>query len=113
MVIEEFGGAHGVRDEKRLMSAAKAPFQDVFGKELYPTLFAKGAVYIKSIIADHLFVDGNKRTAVTVAVVFLRRNGYQLTATPIELADYAVSVATNKTDIKEIDIWLKKNSQKA
>lgn len=107
MIIEDFGGAHGVRDEKRLASAVKAPYQHVFGKDLYPTVFDKAAVYMKSIIADHPFTDGNKRTAITVAGIFLVCNGYKLNARPKDLEDYAVFVATKKPSAQEISAWLK------
>lgn len=109
MIIEDFGGMHGIRDEKRLASTVKAPFQHVFGKDLYPTEFDKAALYIKSIVADHPFVDGNKRTAITVAGIFLVNNGHVLTVSPIELADYAVSVATKNPSVAEISAWLKAN----
>lgn len=113
IAIEDFGGTHGIRNESRLLSIAKAPFQNVFSKELYPTFHDKAAVYFKSIIADHPFVDGNKRSAVLVASIFLNRNGIKVTAEPIELADFAVRVATEKVDVKSISAWLKKNSVKA
>jgi len=49
-VIEDFGGSHGVRDEGRLSSVVEAPKQVVFGKEQYPTIFDKAAVYMRNII---------------------------------------------------------------
>src|SRR5690606_21874800 len=87
-VIQDFGGRHGVRDEGRVKSVVEAPKLEAFGVEQYKTIHEKAAVYMRNIIADHPFVDGNKRTGVTVAGIFLNRNGYSLTATPKELEDF-------------------------
>ena|SRR3990167_914556 len=108
-VIEDFGGSHGVRDEGRLASLVSAPKQEVFGAEQYPNIFQKAAVYMRNLIGDHPFVDGNKRTAVTVAGIFLLRNGYRLTASPKELENFAVKIAVKKLDVIEIAAWLKEH----
>lgn len=105
-VIEDFGGSHGVRNEGRIHSAANAPKQDVFGVDQYSGITAKAAVYLRNIIADHPFVDGNKRTAVTVAGIFLQRNGCKLSADPKELEDFVVSIAVEHYDIDKIATWL-------
>lgn len=106
-VIEDFGGSHGVREENRLKSVALVPRQIVFGQEQYPTLPEKAAVYLRNIIGDHPFADGNKRTAITVGGIFLMRNGVRLTATPKELEDFAVQIATEHLDVPAITAWLK------
>lgn len=109
-VVEDYGGAHGVRDEGRLKSVAEAPAQEVFGVEQYPDIYQKAAVYLRNIIADHPFFDGNKRTGLTVASVFLIRNGVRLTASPKELEDFTVTVATDHLDISAIAIWLSEHT---
>ncbi len=109
-VIEDFGGSHGVRDENRLESVVEAPKQIVFGEEQYPTLAQKAAVYLRNIIGDHPFGDGNKRTAVTVCGIFLVRNGRRLTASASELEDFAIRVATNHLNIDEVASWLDSHS---
>lgn len=111
-VIDDYGGSHGVRDESRLQSVLAAPAQEAFGEPLYATDFEKAAVYLRNIIADHPFVDGNKRTAVTAAVIFLTRTGNALQATPKELEDFAVRVAVEHLDIPIIAAWLKAHSTK-
>lgn len=111
-VIEDYGGSHGTRDEGRLASLVLAPKQAVFGTEQYPDIFQKAAVYMRNLIGDHPFVDGNKRTAVTVAGIFLARNGYQLQATPQELEDFAVYTAAKKPGTTEIAAWLKQRTSK-
>ncbi len=110
-IVTDFGGSHGVRDESRLMSVVDAPKQSVFGQDQYPSIHEKAAVYVRNIIGDHPFVDGNKRSAITVAGIFLMRNGYQLTATPKDLEDFAVKVAVEKLDVPAIAKWLEQNSK--
>lgn len=110
-VIEDFGGSHGVRDESRLESVVEAPKQIVFGEEQYPSLPKKAAVYLRNIIGDHPFSDGNKRTAVTVCGIFIARNGRRLTASASELEDFAISVATDHLKIEEVASWLDSHSR--
>jgi death-on-curing protein len=109
-VIKDYGGSHGIRDEARIQSLVEAPKQGVFGHEQYVSIFEKAAVYLRNIIADHLFVDGNKRTGVTVMAIFLARNGYSLRAQPKALEDFAVRVATDKLEIGKIADWLQQNT---
>lgn len=111
-LIEDFGGSHGVRDEGQLKSVTEAPKQEAFGEEQYPTLFEKAAVYFRNIIGDHPFTDSNKRTAVTVAAIFLMRNSRMLTATPKELEDFAVDAAVQHLSIADIAAWLEAKSTK-
>ena len=111
-VIEDFGDSHGVKDEGRLASLELAPKQEVFGTEQYPDVFEKAAVYIRNLVGDHPFVDGNKRAGITVAGVFLIRNGYSFTASPKDLEDFAVLVATHKLDVPEIAAWLTSHAKK-
>ncbi len=105
-LIKDFGGSHGVRDENRLKSVVEAPKQIAFGKEQYPAVCEKAAVYAQNIIGDHPFSDGNKRTAITVCGIFLLRNDKKLTVKPKDLEDFAIKIATNHLDIKEIAEWL-------
>lgn len=110
-LVEDFGGSHGVRDEGRLASVVDAPKQEVYGTEQYPTVFDKAAVYLRNIIGDHPFSDGNKRTAVTVCAIFLMRNKKRLIADPKALEDFAVAVATEHLDIEDIAQWLEDNTE--
>lgn len=96
-LVEDFGGMHGIRDESRLQSVLEAPKQELFGDEQYPTVHEKAAVYIRNIIGDHPFHDGNKRSGITIGAVFLMRNGYKLTAAPKELENFAVKVSPPTT----------------
>ena len=111
-VIEDYGGSHGVRDEKRIRSVVNAPAQEVFGQEQYQDIWTKAAVYMRNIIGDHPFTDGNKRSGTTVCAVFLMRNSINLIATPKDLENFAVAVAVEHYDIPTIAAWLKAHSVK-
>lgn len=107
LVIDETGGAVGVRDKGRLESVEQAPQQILFGVEQYPTAFDKAAVYIHNIIHDHPFVDGNKRTAMLAGLTFLEQNDYKCdNFKPTEIEDVAVKIATHEFAIPNIADWL-------
>jgi death-on-curing protein len=110
-VIEDFGGSHGVRDEGRLESVISAPAQHIFNKEQYPTIYEKAAFYLRNIIGDHPFTDGNKRTALTVCAIFLYRNSYSFNTDQKTLEKFIITVATNHLSIIEISNWLKINTE--
>lgn len=101
-LIERYGGSHGTRDIERVKSVVVAPKQEVFGAEQYLGLFEKAAVLARNIIGDHPFIDGNKRTVITVAFMFLQRNGKKFRAETGELEDFAVRIATDRLDVPTI-----------
>jgi death-on-curing protein len=111
-IIKDFGGSHGVRDEGRLKSVVEAPKQEAFGNQQYPTVYEKAAVYLRNIIGDHPFVDGNKRSALTVCGLFLARNSCNLIVKPKELEDFVIKVSVKHLGIPEIASWLNKNTEK-
>lgn len=113
-IIDASDGSQGIRDRGRVESALAAMKQEVFGQELYKTIFDKAAVLMRGIIADHPFVDGNKRTAIISALVFLNYNGYDTSKlSDKNLEDFAVSVAVEHLRVEQIAAWLKKHSAKA
>ena len=109
-LIERFSGSHGVRDLNRIRSVAIAPAQEVFGKEQYIGIFNKAAVYIRNIVIDHPFIDGNKRTAISCAVMFLKKNNHIFRANLGEIEDFMVKMVVNKLEVLEIAEWLKDHS---
>ena len=111
-VVSETGGSHGLRDRAGLLALVALPEQNVFGKELYPTVYEKAAVYIRNIIATHPFVDGNKRTAMTAAGIFLEDNSFSFNAQRGEIEAFALRVILEKLDIQAIAVWLGEHSQK-
>jgi len=112
-IIDASGGSQGTRDRGRLESALAGMRQEVYGEELYKTIFEKAAVLLRGIIADHPFVDGNKRTGVMSALIFLNYNGYETNKLKDKnLEDFAVKVAVEHLEIHTIAQWLKACSKK-
>lgn len=106
LVIAETGGSAGLRDIGRLEAAVATQTQTVFDQELYETIYAKAAAIIRGVIADHAFVDGNKRTGMLSGLTLLKVNGQIFTAKRGELEDFAVKVATDHLSVEEIAAWL-------
>ena len=105
IVVEKFGGLSGLRDGGLLDSAIANP------KNLYlynPScgIFNLAASYCISIIKNHAFLDGNKRTAFTSMDVFLSLNNVVLNFPEVETVDKMVEIATNNLHIKELALWL-------
>jgi death-on-curing protein len=76
-----------------LDSAVNRPFQTAFFREIYPTILEKSAALFHSIVANHAFRNGNKRTAVIAIDHFLLANGYLLLSTNSRMYDLAESTA--------------------
>ena len=112
VVIDEAGGVHGTRDMNTILSLEILPRQKAFGKELYPTIFEKAAVYVRNIILGHPFFDGNKRTGITAAIVFLNDNSYAFEARDGEIESFALKVVHEKLDLESISAWLRRHSSK-
>lgn len=72
--IRDFGGSPGIRDISLLESAVIRPFQQFEKIELYPSAFEKAAEILQSIIKNHPFVDGNKRTGFLAAYALLYKH---------------------------------------
>lgn len=111
-LIKETGGSQGVHDLSALLSAVGRPQSSFDEEDLYSTLFTKAAALIDSLIRNHPFVDGNKRTGMTAGALFLRRNGYVLKAANTDLVRVALGVAQSQLDLEQIAAWLEKNTQK-
>ena len=111
-MVEEYGGSHGICDLGLIQSAIARP-QSSFGREdLYPTIFDKAAALFHSLIFNHAFVDGNKRTTMTTTARFLSINGYELMAPQKEFVDFPIRVENKHLELQIIANWLRKNSKK-
>ena len=109
-LLYETGGEHGVRDLGMLESASTRPQATVAKQELYPDNFEKAAALMQSLINNHPFVDGNKRTGIACAVLFLKQNGISFSAKNTELEKFSLRAASSKSGRSEIAKWLKKHS---
>jgi death-on-curing protein len=109
-LVTETGGMHGVRDVGLLKSAVERPRANYDGKDLYRGLFPKAAALMESLIGDHPFLDGNKRTAISAAGLFLMLNGYELNAPQKELETFTLDMALKKRDVQEAAAWFRNQS---
>ena len=111
LVIEATGGSTGLRDLGRLESVIAVQNQNVFGEELFPSVFDKSAAIIRGIIADHPFVDGNKRTGMLAGLTFMQLNDMHFNAQVGDIEHFAVEITTNHIDILEISAWLEQRTK--
>lgn len=111
-MVRRFGGSFGVRDIGLVESAIGRP-KATFGREyLYTDIFDKSAALLQSLLKNHPFVDGNKRTALTSAGLFLKKNGYKLINSHKEEVDFAIKVDNSNLTVEQISKWLKEHSKK-
>lgn len=109
-LIQETGGAHGVRDLSMLLSALGRPQTTFDGEDLYPDLINQAAALLDSLIRNHPFVDGNKRTAITATGLFLAINGRRLVVENDEMVRFTLACAQSQVELQDIASWLRKNS---
>lgn len=110
--IERYGGSHGIRDIALLQSAIERPKSSFMGEDLYPTIFDKVAALIHSILLNHPFIDGNKRTSMVAGSYFLHLNGFELKVEQHQLVEAALNIESKKWDLEQISKWLKDHSVK-
>jgi len=101
-LIERYGGARGVRDVGALESALHRPQTGY-----YDTLIHEAAALLESLVQNHPFVDGNKRVAFAVVDVFLRINGFTITASSTTIYKRMINLLEEGTfDIEHLVPWL-------
>jgi death-on-curing protein len=110
ILVEQTGGSRGLRDLGRLESVIASQTQSVFGQDLYEGKLEKAAALIRGVISDHPFVDGNKRTAMLVGLTFLKINDIKLSMPKGSIEDFAVRIAVDRLDIKDITKWLEQHT---
>lgn len=101
LVAQEFG--FHVRDHGLLASALARPATAVFGADAYPSLDRKAAALLESVVKNHPFFDGNKRSGWTLMVSFLWINGYVHNFTTDVAFDLVVGVAEGRIDLDEAE----------
>jgi death-on-curing protein len=105
-LIQRTGGSGRVRDMGLLESALARPQATFGGEDLYPGLWDKAAALMHSLVKNHPFVDGNKRTALTATGLFLELNGYTLTASNEEALDWVRQAAVGEIAVESMAAWL-------
>ncbi|MBK6324511.1 MAG: type II toxin-antitoxin system death-on-curing family toxin [Chloroflexi bacterium] len=105
-LIAQTGGSFGVRDIGRLESSLAQPRMTFDGVELYPTLVEKAATLGFSIIQNHPFLDGNKRTGHAAMEIFLFLNGFEIRSSTDEQEKAVLQVASGKMSREEFSGWV-------
>jgi death-on-curing protein len=106
--LQRFGGSDGVRDENLLASAVLTPQSSFGGKSPYADLVEIAGAYLFYLCGNHPFIDGNKRTAMMAAIVFLRLNGIEPAPDSDEWERLVLDVASSKLDRDETTRRLRK-----
>ena len=101
-----FGGSDGVRDKGALDSAVATPASTFDGAFLHEDLFHMAAAYAFHIAENQPFIDGNKRTALNAALVFLDINGWIVIDPDERLYDAMLSIATRRLDKRGLALLL-------
>lgn len=108
-VIEQSGGAIGIRNQEGLESALAQPLMSYADYELYPTLIEKVAALGFSLINNHPFVDGNKRIGHAALEVTLLMNGYEIQADLDSQEAVILAVAASKLNRQDFLDWLQEH----
>jgi death-on-curing protein len=106
-VIGQSGGALGVLNLGLLESALAQPRMSFAGSELYPSIVDKAASLGYSLIQNHPFVDGNKRTGHAAMEVFLLLNGFEIQASVDEQERIILQAASGEIDRETFTGWLR------
>jgi len=105
-IIEASGGSKGFHDERLVKSALARPQHSVMGEDAYADVFSRAAALLDAIARNHGFRDGNKRTAMAAAVLYLSQNGIEVVFTNQEYEDIMLHVVNDKPALDEIKGWL-------
>lgn len=109
-VIEQSGGALGIRDTGLLESAIAQPRMTFGGEDLYPSLLEKAAALGFSIVMNHPFLDGNKRTGHAAMETFLVLNGMEINASVDEQERVVLAIASSELGREAFVEWLQQNT---
>ena len=105
-IIKQSGGAPGILNLGALESALQQPWMTFEGKDLYPALAEKAAALAFSIIRNHPFIDGNKRTGHAAMEVFLILNRHEIWTSVDDAEDVILRVASGEMGRDEFTDWI-------
>lgn len=109
--LRRYGGAGGVRELGLVSSAVAMPRASFGGELLHQSLFEMAAAYLFHVARNHPFVDGNKRTALAAALVFLWLNDQEIETGEDELTELVVGVAEGRVSKAEVAVFLKAHAR--
>ncbi len=107
--LVRFGGSDGLRDEGLMLSALARP-ENVCAYEPEADIFRLAAAYCVGIVKNHPFIDGNKRTGVLCAVVFLGINGVELAFDEAEIVAMIYGLASSEVTELQLENWLRSSA---
>ena len=108
-IIEQSGGSMGVRDLGAIKSAISQPRMTFGGADLYPTLVGKASALGFSIVMNHPFIDGNKRTGHGAVEIFLVLNGLEIVTTIDEQEQIILALAAGELERDAFTKWLQRS----
>ena len=108
-MVSQYGGLHGVKDLYLLRLAVGRPQMSVGFQDAYKSIFDKAAALFHSIINNHPFLDGNKRTSLFSAVLFLEYNGRKVEFKRKEAVKFTRRAHNDKWSVEQISQWLKEH----
>ncbi len=109
-IIADFGGDPSLRDAGLLESAVMLPAAQFGGRYLHDGIPAMAAAYLFHVCRNHAFLDGNKRTALASAEVFLILNAHRLDATDQELEALTVGVAAGNHSKDDVTVFFRQHA---
>ncbi len=105
-VVEQSGGAGGIRELGSTESAVAQPQVTFGGEDLYPTIESKAAALCFSLVMNHAFVDGNKRIGHAAMETFLMLNGRELVAEVDDAEQIILTLAAGRLSREDLLNWL-------
>jgi death-on-curing protein len=109
-LIQDYGGAYGIRDEKLLDSALEQPKATYGDRYLHDTLMKMAAAYGYHLCNNHPFIDGNKRIALIAMDIFLQRNGFEIVASEKETYKTMIRLSSGELSKTDLTNWLQNNT---
>lgn len=115
LTIQHVGGnfvpPNNFLHEENLDYLLEAVQAEMFGEPLYPEIHQKAGLYMYNVICNHIFQDGNKRTGLEAALLFLQINGYDLIMADEPLTQFTFEIASAQHTLETVQEWLKANVQ--
>ena len=106
LMIAQTGGSDGLRDRGLLENAVESIYASFDGQELYPSKQEKGARLGYALIANHAFVDGNKRIGMYAMLTFLEVNGIHLNCGNEDVIKVGLGVASGTMKYEDVLAWV-------
>ncbi len=105
-ILEQSGGAPGLRDLAALQSAVAQPLMTYGAEDLYPTVEEKASALCFSLVRNHPFVDGNKRVGHAALDTMLVLNGLELEADVDDAERVMLDMAAGKLQREDLLRWV-------